>query len=72
MLMLQKYSGHSKDILDTPKIQNLKPIGSFANISVFTEYLLKENELRPAFLQLVLEIQAQLHIQIITQLCGIF
>ena len=71
-MLIYLTSGHSKDILDTPKIQNLKPIGSFANISVFTEYLSKESELRPAFLQLVLEIQAQLHIQIITQLCGIF
>ena len=70
--MFQKYSGHSKDTLDTPKIQSLKPIKSFANISFITEYFLKGNELRHAFLQLVLEIQAQLHIKIITQLCGIF
>ena len=70
--MLQKYSGHSKDTLDTPKIQSLKPIRSFANVSVFTEYIWKENELRHVFLHLVLEIQAQLHIKIIAQLCGIF
>ena len=65
MQILQWYSGHSKDTVDTPKIQSWKPISCFcfAYISVNPEYLLKENELRYVFSQLVLEIPAQLHVK---------